>query len=72
MDEKVLVYRGADQPDMSVINPESDVWQNISVSYSTCRRLVYRCTDTVFRYPMHTSLQIGPSDTRRYHLMDGS
>ena len=29
MDDRVLVYRGADQPDMSVINPESDVWQHI-------------------------------------------
>ena len=26
-----MVYRGADQPDMSVINPESDVWQHIKV-----------------------------------------
>jgi hypothetical protein len=32
MDDRVLVYRGADQPDMSVINPESDVWQHIRVS----------------------------------------
>jgi len=32
MDDRVLVYRGADQPDMSVINPESDVWQHIKVS----------------------------------------
>jgi hypothetical protein len=31
MDDQVLVYRGADQPDMSVINPESDVWQHIQV-----------------------------------------
>ncbi|WVO14603.1 hypothetical protein L204_102239 [Cryptococcus depauperatus] len=31
MDDKVLVYRGADQPDMSVINPESDVWQSIKI-----------------------------------------
>ncbi|KAK1921027.1 RIC1-domain-containing protein [Papiliotrema laurentii] len=31
MDDKVMVYRGADQPDMSVINPESAVWQNIKV-----------------------------------------
>jgi hypothetical protein len=31
MDDRVMVYRGADQPDMSVINPESDVWQNIKV-----------------------------------------
>jgi hypothetical protein len=29
MDDRALVYRGADQPDMSVINPESDVWQHI-------------------------------------------
>ena len=29
MEDRVLVYRGADQPDMSVINPESDVWQHI-------------------------------------------
>ncbi|KAI0308050.1 RIC1-domain-containing protein [Multifurca ochricompacta] len=27
MDDRVLVYRGADQPDMSVINPESDIPQ---------------------------------------------
>jgi len=26
-----MVYRGADQPDMSVINPEADVWQHIKV-----------------------------------------
>lgn len=32
MDDRALVYRGADQPDMSVINPESDVWQHIKVS----------------------------------------
>lgn len=31
MDDRVLVYRGADQPDMSVINPESDVWQHIKM-----------------------------------------
>lgn len=29
MDDRALVYRGADQPDLSVINPESDVWQHI-------------------------------------------
>jgi len=34
MDDRVLVYRGADQPDMSIINPESDVWQHIKVSLS--------------------------------------
>jgi hypothetical protein len=31
MDDRVLIYRGADQPDLSVINPESDVWQHIKV-----------------------------------------
>ena len=31
LDDRVLVYRGADQPDMSVINPEADVWQHIKV-----------------------------------------
>lgn len=33
MDDRVLVYRGADQPDMSVINPESDVWQHVKVRF---------------------------------------
>ena len=33
MDDRALVYRGADQPDMSVINPESDVWQHVKVCY---------------------------------------
>lgn len=31
MDDRVMVYRGADQPDLSVINPESDIWQSIKV-----------------------------------------
>lgn len=31
MDDRALVYRGAEQPDMSVINPESDVWQHIKI-----------------------------------------
>lgn len=34
MDDRALVYRGADQPDMSVINPESDVWQHIKVRFT--------------------------------------
>jgi hypothetical protein len=34
MDDRALVYRGADQPDMSVINPESDVWQHIKAGSS--------------------------------------
>lgn len=40
MDDRVLVYRGADQPDMSVINPESDVWQRIKASYYSLSRCV--------------------------------
>ena len=35
MEDRVLIYRGADQPDMSVINPESDVWQHIKVITNT-------------------------------------
>lgn len=31
LDDSVLVYRGSDQPDMSIINPESDVWQTIKI-----------------------------------------
>jgi hypothetical protein len=31
LDDAVLVYRGSDQPDMSVINPESDVWHHIKI-----------------------------------------
>ncbi|KAG1826256.1 RIC1-domain-containing protein [Suillus subaureus] len=33
-DDRALVYRGAEQPDMSVINPESDVWQHIKIPQS--------------------------------------
>lgn len=44
MDDRVLVYRGADQPDMSVINPESDVWQRIKVPQS------YLSTNWPIRY----------------------
>ncbi|EJU04689.1 RIC1-domain-containing protein [Dacryopinax primogenitus] len=44
MDDRVLVYRGADQPDMSVINPESDVWQHIKIPPS------YLSTNWPIRY----------------------
>ncbi|KAI0706047.1 RIC1-domain-containing protein [Cytidiella melzeri] len=44
MDDRVLVYRGADQPDMSVINPESDVWQRIKIPQS------YLSTNWPIRY----------------------
>ncbi|BEJ15800.1 hypothetical protein CspHIS471_0504050 [Cutaneotrichosporon sp. HIS471] len=44
MDDRVMVYRGADQPDMSVINPESDVWQHTHVPS------VYIATNWPLRY----------------------
>lgn len=44
LDDRVLVYRGADQPDMSVINPESDVWQHIHIP------AVYIATNWPIRY----------------------
>ena len=31
LDDSLLVYRGSDQPDMSIINPESDTWHHIKV-----------------------------------------
>ncbi|POW00251.1 hypothetical protein PSHT_13140 [Puccinia striiformis] len=31
LDDRVSVYRGADCPDLSVINPKSDVWQHIKI-----------------------------------------
>ncbi|KAJ3804988.1 RIC1-domain-containing protein [Lentinula aff. lateritia] len=34
LEDRALVYRGADQPDISIINPESDVWQHIKVPQS--------------------------------------
>ncbi|KAJ7169474.1 RIC1-domain-containing protein [Mycena filopes] len=44
MDDRALVYRGADQPDMSVINPESDVWQHIKIPQT------YLATNWPIRY----------------------
>ncbi|KZP16760.1 RIC1-domain-containing protein [Athelia psychrophila] len=44
MDDRALVYRGADQPDMSVINPESDVWQHIKIPQN------YLATNWPIRY----------------------
>ena len=44
MDDRVLIYRGADQPDMSVINPESDVWQHIKTP------LAYMATNWPMRH----------------------
>ncbi|GAA5957240.1 hypothetical protein JCM3765_000401 [Sporobolomyces pararoseus] len=34
LDDRVMVYRGSDQPDLSVINPESDVWQHLKIPSS--------------------------------------
>ncbi|KAH9050489.1 RIC1-domain-containing protein [Lactarius hengduanensis] len=48
MDDRVLVYRGADQPDMSVINPESDVWQHIKASFQIPQS--YLATNWPIRY----------------------
>ncbi|KAJ3897394.1 hypothetical protein F5879DRAFT_996122 [Lentinula edodes] len=33
LEDRALVYRGADQPDISIINPESDVWQHIKANF---------------------------------------
>ncbi|PFH54758.1 hypothetical protein AMATHDRAFT_72525 [Amanita thiersii Skay4041] len=44
LDDRVLVYRGADQPDMSVINPEADVWQHVKIPSS------YLITNWPIRY----------------------
>ncbi|KAJ3925643.1 MAG: hypothetical protein NXY57DRAFT_1043933, partial [Lentinula lateritia] len=33
LEDCALVYRGADQPDISIINPESDVWQHIKANF---------------------------------------
>ncbi|GAA5891765.1 hypothetical protein JCM5296_001855 [Sporobolomyces johnsonii] len=49
MDDRVLVYRGADQPDMSVINPDSDVWQHIKIPAS------YIATQYPIRYAVISS-----------------
>ena len=63
MDDRVLAYRGADQPDQSVINPESDVWQHIKVSSGS------RLDRTDGRYLRRTLLPIGLFDTRQYRPM---
>lgn len=50
MDDRLLVYRGADQPDLSVINPESDVWQNVKVHNSS--KMYRECTQLVIKVPL--------------------
>ncbi|KAE9385994.1 RIC1-domain-containing protein, partial [Gymnopus androsaceus JB14] len=44
LEDRALIYRGADQPDISIINPESDVWQHIKVPQS------YLATNWPIRY----------------------
>ncbi|KAJ3718412.1 RIC1-domain-containing protein [Lentinula raphanica] len=44
LEDRALVYRGADQPDISIINPESDVWQHIKIPQS------YLATNWPIRY----------------------
>lgn len=63
MDDRALVYRGADQPDLSVINPESDVWQHIKVISSSLRRKLYY-NDSNDRSPKDTWHSIGLFDIR--------
>jgi hypothetical protein len=69
MDDRALVYRGADQPDMSVINPESDVWQHIKVT-----RLIQKYHNaTAHTYPRSPKViwqQTGPSDIRHSAVME--
>ena len=62
LDDRVLVYRGADQPNMSVINPESDVWQHIKVNLRSSSG--EKVADT--RSQTHTYRQIGQSATRQF------
>lgn len=70
MDDRVLVYRGADQPDMSVINPESDVWQHIKVGLCDAFLIViiHNCTS----YRLITLHTTGPFDMRLSVTMDAS
>jgi hypothetical protein len=61
MDDRALVYRGADQPDMSVINPESDVWQHIKVG-GVCIS-ISTLTGSIFRFHNVIWQPIGLFDT---------
>lgn len=44
MDERLLLYKGADQPDMSAINPDAAVWQHIQIP------MLYITTNWPVRY----------------------
>lgn len=67
MDDRVLVYRGADQPDMSVINPESDVWQHIKVCVVLSLMVVTSCST---RYPSVILQITGPFAMHLSAMMD--
>lgn len=64
MDDRVMVYRGADQPDMSVINPESDVWQSIKVhwldrtSWASLADIYFVDPDRIHCYKLANTLRL--------------
>ncbi|KAG1885597.1 RIC1-domain-containing protein [Suillus subluteus] len=62
MDDRALVYRGAEQPDMSVINPESDVWQHIKIPQS------YLATNWPIKYSALSSLVHYSSTSGRWKI----
>jgi hypothetical protein len=63
MEDRVLVYRGADQPDMSVINPESDVWQHVKVGYNYLYKVVINRDGYADRFLRDTSHRTGLCNT---------
>lgn len=72
LDDRVLVYRGADQPDMSIINPESDVWHHVKVRELMYDRLMSTLLTSIdrhliraCRFPNNTSPRTGRSATHQ-------
>ncbi|KAG6866024.1 hypothetical protein C0991_009433 [Blastosporella zonata] len=70
MDDRALVYRGADQPDMSVINPESDVWQHIKAYSPISVRLYSRDMELSNQNVLHR--EVLPSQVVILSLVDNS
>ncbi|GAA6008268.1 RIC1 family protein [Rhodotorula paludigena] len=70
MDDRVLVYRGADQPDMSVINPESDVWQHIKIP-STYIASQYPIRYAVISSDARLIAVAGPRGLTHYNALSG-
>lgn len=68
LDDRLLVYRGADQPDMSVINPESDVWQHIKASFLPFSRALAPLTIQARADTQHVSRDAIPHPLRRHLL----